>query len=156
MPVFHRPESRFYWYQFAVDGRRYRGSTKVTNKTTAEMISGKKFLEVVDGRAPLPRKAPRLVEFSERFLSWVERSNLQDQTKLYYRAGWRLLSLTPIAPLRLTEIGDDRAASLFFPAHRRTATVPSERFVECFTKLKIGIRFGPFPSSDWRESTLGR
>jgi hypothetical protein len=115
MPVFHRPESRFYWYQFAVDGRRYRGSTKVTNKTTAEMISGKKFLEVVDGRAPLPRKAPRLVEFSERFLSWVERSNLQDQTKLYYRAGWRLLSLTPIAPLRLTEIGDDRAASLFFP-----------------------------------------
>jgi hypothetical protein len=38
MPVFHRPESRFYWYQFAVDGRRYRGSTKVTNKTTAEMI----------------------------------------------------------------------------------------------------------------------
>jgi hypothetical protein len=80
MPIFHRPESRFYWYCFAVEGRRYRGSTKVTNKTTAEMISGRKFLEVLEGHAPLPRKAPRLEEFSERFLSWVERSNLQDKT----------------------------------------------------------------------------
>jgi integrase len=113
--VFHRPESKFYWYRFSIEGRRYRGSTTATDRTTAEVICGKKYLEVVEGRAPPPRKAPTLAEFCERFLNWVEGSNLQRKTKLYYRAGWRLLDQTRIVRLRLNEITSDCVASLHFP-----------------------------------------
>jgi hypothetical protein len=112
--VFKRAESRFYWYQFSIDGRRYRGSTKATNRTAAEMISGKKFLEATEGLAPLPRKAPRLAEVAERFLGWIETSSVKHKTKLYYYAGWRLLSRTTISRLRLTEITEDEVASLSF------------------------------------------
>lgn len=83
-------------------------------KTVAEMISGKKFLDAIDGRAPLPRKTPQLVELSQRFLDWIETSTLKGKTKLYYRAGWRLLSRTTIARLRLTQITGDLVASLVF------------------------------------------
>ena len=114
MAVFKRVGSRFYWYQFSINGRRYRGSTGATKRTTAEIISGKKFLEVTEVGAPLPRKAPRLVELSQRFLSWIETLSLKGKTKLYYRAGWRLLSETTIARLRLTEITGDLVASLSF------------------------------------------
>jgi hypothetical protein len=114
MAVFRRAESRFYWYQFSIDGRRYRGSTKSTNRTIAEMISGKKFLEAREGRAPLPRKSPLLTKLSERFLGWIAASRLQKKTKLYYQAGWRLLSRTAISRLRLTEITEDELATLAF------------------------------------------
>lgn len=115
MPLFQRRESKFYWYRFSVEGRRYRGSTKVVDRATAEVINGKKYLEVVEGSVPPPRTLPSLAEFSERFLNWVEGSNLAQKTKLYYRAGWRLLDQTSIGRLRLNHITSDGVASLRFP-----------------------------------------
>jgi hypothetical protein len=115
VPLFRRLKSKFYWYQFLVEGHRYRGSTRVTDRATAKMISRKKYLEVVEGRTPPPRRAPSQVEFADRFLNWVKGSNLQQKTKLYYRAGWRLLDQTRIVALRLNEITSDYVASLHFP-----------------------------------------
>ena len=136
MAVFRRAESRFYWYQFSIDGRRYRGSTKATNRTTAEMIGGNKCLEAREGLAQLPRRAPLLSKLSDRFLGWIAASRLQDKTKLYYQAGWRLLSRTAITRLRLTEITEDEVATLAFSGSPSNANCALRTLRRMFHKAK--------------------
>jgi len=100
-----KKKSKFYWYDFTVAGKRYRGSTKETNRVRAESIASIKLAQVViDGKDPLPRKSPWLNEFSDRFLRWVREAKLEDQTKKYYKRGWRLLSQTPLPGFRLDQI----------------------------------------------------
>jgi site-specific recombinase XerD len=96
--------SKFYWYDFTVAGRRYRGSTKESNRNRAGSIAAIKLAQVTEGKDPLLRKAPRLVEFSERFLEWVKGSKLEPKSRTYYRDGWRLLAATPLAGMRLDQI----------------------------------------------------
>jgi len=99
-----KKKSKFYWYDFTVGGRRYRGSTKETNEKRAGSIAALKLAQVVEGKDPLPRKTPRLNEFSSRFLGWVKEAKLEAKTKTYYTDGWRLLSKTPLAGMRLDQI----------------------------------------------------
>jgi hypothetical protein len=94
--LLRKKKSKFYWYDFTVGGRRYRGSTKETNKTRAGALAALKLAQATEGRDPLPRKAPGLLEFSGRFLDWVHNVRLERKTKLYYRDGWRLLAASPI------------------------------------------------------------
>jgi hypothetical protein len=96
--------SKFYWYDFTVGGRRYRGSTKESNRNRAGSIAGIKLAQVTEGKDPLLRKAPRLVEFSERFLEWVKGAKLESKSRTYYRDGRRLLAATPLAGMRLDQI----------------------------------------------------
>lgn len=63
---------------------------------------------------PLPNKPTELGEFSQRFFSWVDDARLEDQTKRYYRNGWRLLKSTAIAAFRLDQITSDSAERLTF------------------------------------------
>ena len=93
MKLFRKPKSKFYWYDFTVRGQRYRGSTQETKVARAATLASLKLAQVVDGTDPLPRKAPVLLEFSRRFLDWLEEVRLEDKTKTYYRDGWRLLGL---------------------------------------------------------------
>jgi integrase len=112
--LFRKRKSKFYWYDFTVGGRRYRGSTKESNKTRAGAIAALKLANTTEGRDPLPRKAPGLQEFSGRFLEWVKSVKLEHKTKVYYRNGWRLLAASPIAGMRLDKImGDDIEALSF-------------------------------------------
>jgi hypothetical protein len=74
---FGRRKSKFYWYDFTVGGRRYRGSTKETNKTRTGALAALKLAQAAEGRDPLPRKAPGLLEFSGRFLDWVHDVRLE-------------------------------------------------------------------------------
>jgi hypothetical protein len=37
--LFRKKDSRFYWYDFKVRGKRYRGSTKDTNKKRAGSVA---------------------------------------------------------------------------------------------------------------------
>jgi len=99
-----KKKSKFYWYDFTVGGRRYRGSTQETNEKRAGSIAALKLAQVVEGKDPLPRKTPRLNEFSSRFLGWVKEAKLEAKTKTYYTDGWRLLSKTPLAGMRLDQI----------------------------------------------------
>jgi integrase len=112
--LFKKPKSKFYWYDFVVRGQRYRGSTKESNKTRADAIAALKLAQAVEGKDPLPRKAPGLNQFSERFLKWVTDTKLERKTKLYYRDGWRLLAPTPITAMRLDQITGDDVESLSF------------------------------------------
>jgi integrase len=112
--LFRKRKSKFYWYDFTVGGRRYRGSTKESNKTRAGAIAALKLANATEGRDPLPRKAPGLQEFSGRFLEWVKNVKLEHKTKLYYRDGWRLLAASAIAGMRLDKIMADDIEALSF------------------------------------------
>lgn|GEM_PF-2196564 len=104
MELLKKEKSKFYWYDFTVAGKRYRGSTKETNRVRAGSIASIKLAKVIDGADPLPRKSPRLSEFSDRFLRWAREAKLEDQSKKYYKRGWRLLSQTPLPEFRLDQI----------------------------------------------------
>lgn len=64
---------------------------------------------------PLPRRAPLLRDFSERFFKWVEGAQLADKTKTYYNDGWRLIKLTKLGGMRLDEISNDDVETMKFP-----------------------------------------
>jgi len=112
--LFRKKKSKYYWYDFTVAGRRYRASTKESNKTRASAIGALKLANATEGRDPLPKKAPVLQEFSGRFLEWVKNVKLEHKTKLYYRDGWRLLAASPIAGMRLDKIMADDVGTLSF------------------------------------------
>jgi integrase len=112
--LFRKPKSKFYWYDFTVRGQRYRGSTQESKAARAATLASLKLAQVVDGTDPLPRKAPVLLEFSRRFLDWLEEVRLEDKTKTYYRDGWRLLKTTTIPDMQLDQITSDRVETLKF------------------------------------------
>src|ERR1019366_1047027 len=93
--LFKKPKSKFYWYDFMVRGHRYRGSTNETKAARAATAAGLRLAQAVEYTDPLPKKAPVLLEFSRRFLEWLDNARLEDKTKTYYRDGWRLLRTTP-------------------------------------------------------------
>jgi integrase len=113
--LFRKPKSKFYWYDFTVRGRRYRGSTQETKADRASKVAGLKLAQVVEGKGQLPKKPSTLVEFSERFLAWVTDARLESQTKRYYRNGWRMLKCTAAVNMRLDEITNDYVESLKLP-----------------------------------------
>lgn len=55
-----------------------------------------------------------LAEFSKRFLDWVKTARLEPESRKYYESGWRMLSQTPIAAMRLSHITTDEAEALRF------------------------------------------
>jgi site-specific recombinase XerD len=113
--LFKKKKSQFYWYDFTVRGKRLRGSTEETNAARASKIAGLKLAAALEGSNPLDRKAPALREFSKKFLEWVTAAKLEQKTKLYYQDGWRLLSQTEIAGMRLDLINNDAVETLSFP-----------------------------------------
>jgi len=66
--LFLKPQSKFYWYDFAVRGQRHRGSTKETNETRATKIAALKLAAAIEGSDPLDRKSPTLRGYSKDFL----------------------------------------------------------------------------------------
>jgi len=113
--LFQKPKSKFCWYDFTVRGRRYRGSTQETKSVRAAQAASLKLASVMENTDPLPSKPTALGEFTERFLTWVDNSRLEDKTKKYYRNGWRLLKATTVAKMRVDQITGDRVDQLKFP-----------------------------------------
>jgi integrase len=58
---------------------------------------------------------------NERFLPYIQASQLDSDTKRYYETGWRLLSATRIAGWRLERITTTEAELLQFPGTGATA-----------------------------------
>ena len=121
MELFRKKDSRFYWYDFKVRGKRYRGSTKETNTKRAGSIAALRFSQAVEGTGLLDRKAPSLQELSTRFLGWVESAALASKTRKYYTNGWRLLSRTAIPGMRLDYITKDHVEVLRFSSSAANA-----------------------------------
>ena len=61
------------------------------------------------------KRPPTLRDFSTRFLEWVDNSQrLTPNGKRYYRYGWRLLSHSELAGVRLDQITKDLVESIVF------------------------------------------
>lgn len=101
-------------YDFAIDGRRYRGTTKESVLSRARMIEAKLMNEAKQRKLTVQRRTLTLAEFSKRFLDWVKSSRLEAESKHYYESGWRMLSEKPISGVRLAHITTDEAEALRF------------------------------------------
>jgi hypothetical protein len=85
--LFKKANSKFYWFDFTVRGRRYRGSTQQTRSVRALNAASLKLASVIENTDPLSRKPTALSEFAERFLAWVGNARLEEKTKKFYRNG---------------------------------------------------------------------
>jgi integrase len=110
-----RRSSQYYWYDFAVRGERYRGSTKETSKTAAYAKAAKLFTEIAEGKNRRYRKAPVLSEFADRFVAFVENAKLAEKSRSYLQNGWRLLRQTSIAGMKMDQISTADVNTLTFP-----------------------------------------
>jgi len=113
--LFRKKKSKFWWYDFTVRGERFRGSTKETHEARAEGITALKFSAVVKEGDPLKGKAPTLREYSKTFLGWVDSGRLEDDSRRYYRNGWRLLEKLKIAGMRMDRVPKRQIEQLKFP-----------------------------------------
>lgn len=102
-------------YDFAVDGKRYRGTTKEKTSSRARMIESKLMNEAKQRKLTVHHRSVTLAEFSKRFLEWVDTTHLEPKTKKYYKSGWKMLSHTPICGMKIAHITTDEAGVLRFP-----------------------------------------
>jgi integrase len=101
-------------YDFAVDGRRYRGTTKESVSSRARMIESALINDAKQRKLTAKRKTFTLTELSKRFLDWVDQTRLEPKSKEYYRGGWKMLEATPISGMRISHITTDEAGTLRF------------------------------------------
>ncbi len=99
--LFKKQKSKFYWYDFTVRSRRYRGSTQETKSVRALQVASLKLASVMETNDRLPRKPTVVREFAQRFLAWVDSGRLEEKTRKFYRNGWRLLNNTSVAETRI-------------------------------------------------------
>ena len=114
MKIFKKAKSRFYWFDFSVRGQRYHGSTGESKAVRATKVASMKLAHAVEHGDLFPIRSTVLVEFSERFLTWLDETRVVEKTRKYYRNGCRLLKATPIFSMRLTEITTEDAERLKF------------------------------------------
>jgi integrase len=113
MALYKRGE--VYHYDFAMDGRRYRGTTKETILSKARMAEAQLMQDAKRRKLTAQRRTLTLADFSARFLNWTTTARLEFESRKYYESGWKMLSQTPIAAMRLTHITTDDAVALRFP-----------------------------------------
>jgi integrase len=138
--LFKKKDSRFWWFDFKVRGQRFRGSTKETNEKRAAKVAALRLAQALEGNDPLDRKAPTLMEFSSRFLEWIEGARLEHDTRRYYRNGWKLLQTTPLLNHRLDRITADAVEALRFegsPANGNNALRTMRRMLNKAREWKL-------------------
>jgi len=113
--LFKKAKSRFYWFDFTVRGQRYRGSTGETKAVRATKVASMKLAKALEHGDLFPTKPTVLAEFSQRFQGWLDETRVEEKTRKYYRNGCRLLKVTPIFGMRMTEIATEDAEKLKFP-----------------------------------------
>ena len=123
MKLFRKPNSKFYWYDFTVRGRRYRGSTQETKSVRALKVVSLKLASALENTDPLPSRPTALGDFAERFLAWVDSARLEEMTRKFYCNGWRLLKATHVVELRVNQITGDCAEQLKFPGSAANAAL---------------------------------
>jgi hypothetical protein len=118
---------------FTVNGQRFRKSTGATTKAKAMEITAELLRQAQTGTAPA-RKGPipiLSVFAEERFLPYIQASQLDSDTKRYYETGCRLLSGTRIKDWRLDRISTLEAELLQFPGTGSTPIVRCGLYAGC-------------------------
>lgn len=134
--LFRRKQSKYYWYDFTVRGKRYRGSTKETNETRAQKAAAITLAAAIKGSDPLDRKPPTLREYAKDFLQWVGMGRLEVDSRRYYGNGWRLLEQTKIAGMHMDQITKDEREKLKFPGSASNGNNALRTLQRMFSKVK--------------------
>jgi len=134
--IFRKPKSKFYWYDFTIRGRRYRGSTQETKAPRATKAASLKLADVIEGTDPLPTKSFVLGEFAQRFFTWVDDARVEEKTRKYYRNRWRLLSATAVVGTKLCDITSDCVDQLRFPGSSANANCALRTFRRMLRKAE--------------------
>jgi integrase len=138
--LFKKKDSQFWWFDFKVRGKRYRGSTKETKENRARKIAALKLAQALEGSDPLNKKAPVLAAFAKQFTEWLETARLEAETRRYYLNGWRLLQTTAITKAKLDAITADMVEALRFegsPANGNNALRTLRRMLNKAREWKI-------------------
>jgi hypothetical protein len=69
--LFKKANSKSYWYDFTVRGRRYRGSTQETKSVRAVKVASVKLASVIEMNDLLPSKPPSVLLTARCFSSSV-------------------------------------------------------------------------------------
>lgn len=101
-------------FDFTVDGRRYRGTTKQKTLSRARMAESKLIQDAQQRRLVSRHRSVTLAQFSVRFLEWVDSTHLEPKSRKYYKSGWKMLKATPIANMTVSQVTPDEAAALRF------------------------------------------
>ncbi len=77
---------RIYHYEFELAGRRYRGSTKRTNRQAALKVEATKRTRLLNSLqdVPNPTAIPTFAEFADQFLGWAK-ANLAEATVVLHK-----------------------------------------------------------------------
>lgn len=114
MDLYKRDDSKFWIADFAVNGRRYRKSTKQTRKGKASEVAAEFLRQAQCSEFPV-RRGPMtaLRQFAQdRFLPFVKASTLAENSKSYYQFGWKQLQGKPVADMRIDMITTSVADTL--------------------------------------------
>ena len=135
-PLYKQPHSPFWSYTFSFDGKRYRASTGEITKAKATTVMANALTALARGEQGLSKVArgATLRTFSERFLEWVKKSTqLEEPTRKFYTYGWRLLSFTDLASLRVDRITKDDVECTTFrrPVIDRRTKQETDIVVDC-------------------------
>lgn len=105
---------KYFHYDFAVAGRRFRGSTQQTSKSKARRVESKLIDKAEkSGPSAILRRAPLLSVFGPRFVSWVDNGRgLAPNTRRYYRLGWQRISETALMGMSLDSITTEEVDGL--------------------------------------------
>ncbi len=98
--------SNVWHYDFTVAGRRQRGTTNEVSESRARRVESKLIAKAEQtGPSVVLRRAPLLLEFGPRFMSWVDESRgLAPKTRRYYRIGWARIKETPLMGMTLRRL----------------------------------------------------
>jgi integrase len=146
--------SGVYHFDFTINGRRVRGSTHQRNEYQASLVLNYEMTKAREqGVDAVTCKPPILKAFSVDFLDWVENSQkLAPKSRKYYEGGWRLLSTTKMAGMRMDEITNHHCDTTKFPGSSYNANMALRTLRRMFGKAKELKRiFGDLPKIGLRQ-----
>lgn len=120
MALYKKEGSPFWWADIRFGGRRYRVSTKETTKGAARTSETALIQQLSSGERKIGQKAPVLRDYAVSFLGYIEKTRLADETKRYYKNGWRMLGSRPIAGMRIDSITKSDVEVLGIPGSGST------------------------------------
>jgi len=119
---FKRSGSPYYWVDFTWRGARVRKSTGQTKKSLGDAVEQEWRRQARErGAKVLMHEPPVLKDFAVQFLNWVEASPKDGDTKKYYQHGWRLISATKLAGMRMNAITNHDLEMTSFPGSNYNA-----------------------------------
>lgn len=116
MAIYKQKGSGFWWYDFTVDGRRHRGSTKFNTKAQALALESELRVRAAEkGPNYIPRRRfMTLRELAPRFLAWKGEAQLEEKTRRYYEYGCKILMESALASMQLSYINSEAVESATF------------------------------------------